>query len=149
VTHTSAAARRMTNLPGPHRAAILALVVFALAAGSASAQARPQPRGMLRQFAPGLLVRTSYVADSSAAYRVEIWDLVVGPGKTSAAAKLPGGAILEVRAGSGTLVIESKRQEFRPGAVVTISQGSAFALENGRKDLALAIRATVISLRRS
>src|SRR5229473_5249580 len=112
--------RRMTRSSGSHRATILALVVFALAAQPAWAPARQEPRGILRQYAPGLLVRTSYVAESSAAYRVEIWDLVVGPGKTSAAVKLPGGAVLEVRAGSGTVVIQGKRREFRPGAVFTI-----------------------------
>src|SRR5258706_11595748 len=43
-----------------------------------------------QEFAPGLLAQTVYVADAGGPYRVEIWDLLVGPGKKSGAAKLPG-----------------------------------------------------------
>ena len=141
----------------------LALAVVALAAPRVSAQtaaqqaqaaqasqaAQSQTPPMYRQLVPGLLVRTRFVADSVGAPRVELWDLLVGPGRRSGAATLPGGAVLEVRGGSGRVSVgRQPPRELRSGATLEVPEGASFTLENGRTDLGLTIRATVIAARR-
>jgi hypothetical protein len=103
------------------------------------------PASTFHQYATGLLARTTYAADSTGPYRVEIWDLVVGPGMRSATTALPGGAVFEVRTGSGRIEIERNRQELRQGETLAVAQGAPFSLVNGRNDLQLAIRAVVIT----
>ena len=62
----------------------------------------------------------------------------------SEAATLPGGAVLEVRGGSGRITVGDKDQELRTGAMLAVPDGASFRLLNGRDDLGLSIRATVI-----
>lgn len=123
-------------------------VVLALPCASASAQLgrqRPPPR--YAQFAPGLLARTRFSTDSGSRH-VEIWDLLVGPAVRSKAATLPGGAVLEIRAGSGRILIDGTERELRQGQTFAVAEGASFAFVNSRRDLGLAIRAVIISARR-
>lgn len=106
---------------------------------------RPQGDGIFRQYAPGLLARVNYQAESTGRYRIALWDLLVGPGKSSEPVKLPGGAVVEVRSGSGRAVIDGQAQEISGGAIFVVNQGSSLALTNGRDDLAFALRVTLIS----
>ena len=129
-------------------AAILGTVFF-IGTEPSAAQTRPAERPTAappayRQLVPGLLARTRFVAPTSADRRVELWDLLVGPGKRSAPATLPGGAVLEVRGGSGRITVGDKDQELRTGATLAVPDGTSFRLVNGREDLGLSIRATVI-----
>jgi hypothetical protein len=101
--------------------------------------------GMFRPFAPGLLTRVSYTAPTTGRYRVAIWDLLVGPGKACDAVKLPGGAVIEVRSGRGHATIDGQARALTGGATFVVNEGSSFALSNRRDDLALALRATLIS----
>ena len=141
--------------------AALALVAAAIAvvaprAGAQSAaapgqrQVQPaQPAPPFRQLAPGLLARTRFVADSAGSPRVELWDLLVGPGRRSGPASLPGGAVLEVRGGSGRISVGGRQaRELRPGATLAIPEGASFTIVNARTDLGLSIRATIITARR-
>jgi len=143
MTDTRAASRTMS---APRHARWLLLgAALALASPLEAQRTTKPPASTFHQYATGLLARTTYAADSTGPYRVEIWDLVVGPGMRSAPAALPGGAVFEVRAGSGQIEIERKRQELAQGAAVAVAQGVHFSLVNGRKDLQLAIRAVVIT----
>ncbi len=100
---------------------------------------------MFRQYAPGLLARVNYEADATGRYRVALWDLLVGPGKTSEPANLPGGAVVEVRSGNGRAVIDGNAREITGGSTFVVNEGSSLALANGSADLALALRVTLIS----
>jgi hypothetical protein len=106
----------------------------------------PQRDGMFRQYAPGLLARVNYQAEVAGRYRAALWDLLVGPGKTSEPVKLPGGAVIEVRSGSGRAVIDSQARQISGGTTFIVDEGSSLALANGNNDLALALRVTLISV---
>ena len=113
-----------------------------------AAQARPDTTrdGLFHQYAPGLLARVNYQADSTGSLRVAIWDLLVGPGKRMAApVTLPGGAVFEVRSGAGRIDLDGVAQEIRGGAAFAVHQGTRFALTNGSTEAALALRVTLIS----
>lgn len=114
--------------------------------GQAVAPTPTQRDGIFRQYGPGLLARVNYQTDSTGGYRIELWDLLVGPAKTSEPVKLPGGAVVEVRSGSGRAVIDGQAREITGGATFVVHQGSSLVLTNGRDDLALALRVTLISL---
>ena len=124
--------------------AALALITIVVT-GLARAQVATQPADAFRQIVPGLLARTIYTAESSGPHRVEIWDIVVGPGMKSEATTFPGGAVLEVRGGHGSITIDDKRQELPLGSTLPVDDGHKFALENADKEAALSLRVVVIS----
>ncbi len=127
-------------------ALIGALCLASPLAAQARAPVPAQRDGMFRQFAPGLLARINYQADSAGPYRIAIWDLLVGPGqRMTAPATLPGGAVLEVRTGTGRIEIDGAVRELRGGGAFVVHQGSRFVITNGREDAALAIRVTLIA----
>lgn len=91
---------------------------------------RTQPANAFTSLAPGILTRTVYSAGSGAGYRVEVRDLLVGPGQKASAVSLPGGAVIEVRSGQGVITVAGQRRELRIGATLTLSQDQAFDVEN-------------------
>lgn len=104
-----------------------------------------EPRDAYRSFATGLLVRTRFApADKDARYAIEIWDAMVGPGKASEKARLPGAAVVEVRSGTGVLTVGGKPHQLRAGATASIDDGADFTLTNSDKDSPLILRVTVI-----
>lgn len=138
------------------RAFLCGAVALLLGICAADAAAQPGPgagkpppgRDTFHQYAEGLLVRPVFASDSAGAYRVEVWDLLVGPGMRSAEVRLPGGAVCEVRAGSGVLRREGGRDlQLAPGATFTLSEGARFVVANGRDDLGLSIHAVIVSRR--
>jgi hypothetical protein len=100
-----------------------------------------EPRNAFKQLVPGLLVHTRYVAEGRPA--VEIWDLMVGPGRKSEKARLPGAAVLEVRSGRGMLRA-AKPIELRIGASQALAEGEDFSIVNTDPEAPLILRATVI-----
>jgi hypothetical protein len=125
---------------------LLALVVALTPALDGQQPAvQPDQTGMFRQYAPGLLARVNYQSDAEGRWRVAIWDLLVGPGKTSDAVRLPGGAVIEVRGGSGRAIIDGKPREISGGTTFAVDEGSSLALANGSTELALALRVTLIA----
>ena len=97
-----------------------------------------------KQYVAGLLARTVYRTDENPRFTVEIWDLLVGPGKKSDPATLPGGAIFEVRAGSGVINAGDNSRDVKLGATMAIEDGQSFQIQNGSADSALSIRAVII-----
>jgi hypothetical protein len=125
---------------------LLALVVaLTPALDGQQAAVQPDQTGMFRQYAPGLLARVNYQSDAEGRWRVAIWDLLVGPGKTSDAVRLPGGAVIEVRGGGGRAIIDGKPREISGGTTFAVDEGSSLALANGSTELALALRVTLIA----
>ena len=90
------------------------------------------------QLAQGLFTRTMYAAASGTGYRVEVRDLLVGPGQRTEEVSLPGAAVLEFRSGNGAITAGGKRQEFAARSTFVLSEGQAFVIENSAE-----IRATI------
>ncbi len=97
-----------------------------------------------KQYAPGLLARTIYKAEQTGDLEVEVWELLVGPGKKSEAAKVPGAAVAEVRSGSGVVTIGEKRRDIKSGTGFSIDDGEAFQIENSSQEEGLALRVVLI-----
>jgi hypothetical protein len=102
------------------------------------------PQNPFKQYARGLLARTIYKAEQTDDLEIEIWELLVGPGKKSEAAKLPGAAVAEVRSGIGVVTIGGKPQDLKSGAGFSISDGEAFQVENRSKEDGLSLRVVLI-----
>lgn len=94
-----------------------------------------------RQYAEGLLVREVYTTRDRVV--IDIWDLMVGPGKTSASVNLPGSVVLEVRSGSGTLVQGDRREALRLGTVLSLPSQARFSLSNASRTQPLVLRAII------
>jgi hypothetical protein len=125
---------------------LLAVLAVILGSGFARAQVEvPPAESLLKQIAPGLLARTIYTAVPTGPYRVEIWELVVGPGRRSEATSLPGGVVLEVRSGNGIITVGERHHKVTNGSTLSVAEGSAFAIQNTNEESALSLRAVVIS----
>ena len=125
------------------------VVALVLAAVFVTAQQRrqvPRPIPMYEQYAEGLLARTIYVSEGGP-QRVEIWDLLVGPGRRTAPFRLPGGAVLETRSGQGNVTVSGKQYRVTTGTPFTADEGSEIVLVNGNSDIGLYVRAIVITAR--
>ena len=118
---------------------------FLLVAGLAAAQETRET--MYRQYTEGLLARTAYTADAGGGLRVELWDLLVGPGKATRPFKLPGAAVLEIRSGQATVAIGGKEQRVTIGTPLSADEDSEIVLVNANADIPLSIRAIVITAR--
>jgi gentisate 1,2-dioxygenase len=121
-----------------------ALLFSCVATGAQVATQQPTATPGYRQLVPGLLTRSRFAAQAAGGRRIELWDLLVGPGRRSGDATLPGAAVFEVRGGTGRIVIDGKEQELRSGATLPVPERASFQLINTRTDLGLSIRATVI-----
>jgi len=88
----------------------------------------------------GLLTRTVFETDAPGDLHVEVRDLLVGPGQTTASVSLPGAAIFEVRLGSGTVVVNDKPRQIQTGATMAVSEGESFVIENkGENPIAIRV----------
>lgn len=101
-----------------------------------------QPDKPYVPLAPGVLTRTVYQTTNGQAHRIEVRDLLVGPGRSSSSVTLPGAAVFEVRSGSGLVTTAGKRQEVATGATFLLSEGEAFTIEN-KTDLPITMRVHV------
>lgn len=148
---TSGGAASPAQPAGPEAAATRHRVPTAGLQGQEGAEAQEalQPGRVVeeipyRAFAPGLLVRNTYRAPAEGALQVEIWDLLVGPGSRSEAARLPGAAVLEVRTGSGTALVDGESSELSLGATLLIGEEAEVAFDNPGEG-PLSMRAILIS----
>jgi hypothetical protein len=123
---------------------VVVLAALSVAIGAQVAAPRSTAPPGYRQLVSGLLARSRFTVDAPGGRRVELWDLLVGPGLKSAEATLPGAAVLEVRGGSGQIVVGGKPQDLRAGATLSVPERTSFQVVNTRTDLGLSIRATVI-----
>lgn len=56
-----------------------------------------RPANPFTRYAPGLLARPLYRAAPGDGYRLEVWDFLVGPGRSTDSVSLPGAAVFEAR----------------------------------------------------
>ncbi len=99
-----------------------------------------QSKGPYVEAAKGLLTRTVFETDAPGDLHVEVRDLLVGPGQTTASLSLPGAAIFEVRLGSGTVVVNDKARQIQTGATMAVSEGESFVIENkGENPIAIRV----------
>lgn len=121
-------------------------VVVYTAHSPQNAAATNTPAGaVMRQHTPGLMARTLFVSESPGSrHRVETWEMLVGPGKKSEPAMLPGAAVLEIASGTGRIAIAGKSQEVKTGDVVAANEGDSLAFEAQSPGSGLLIRATVV-----
>ena len=130
--------------PQPRETVASTAAVGAIVAPQQARLSETEPLQPLREFAPGLMARTLYVAESNDPYRIEVWDLLVGPGKKTSAVSLPGAAVIEIRSGRGVLTIAGKAGDVAQGAVISVNDGDQLAIENRAPDVGLIMRATVV-----
>lgn len=125
---------------------VTALCLLLLVVHPAQAQRpqQPAPTEMLTQYAPGVLAKTSFRATTRDALAIEIWDLVVGPGKRSERFLLPGGAVLEVKSGRGSVDVAGKSNDVRLGSVISVAERDSLALTNNDPEASLVLRAVVV-----
>ena len=102
-----------------------------------------QPKTPYMEAAKGLLTRTVFETDAPGDVHIEVRDLLVGPGQTTASVSLPGAAVFEVRLGSGTAIVSGKAREIQTGATMAVSEGEWFVIEN-KGENPIAIRAHLI-----
>jgi hypothetical protein len=99
-----------------------------------------QPKTPYVEAAKGLLTRTVFETDAPGDTHIEVRDLLVGPGQTTASVSLPGAAILEVRLGGGTVVVHDKARQIQAGATMAVSEGESFVIENkGENPIAIRV----------
>jgi hypothetical protein len=97
-----------------------------------------------KQYAPGLLARTAYKSQQAGGLTVEMWDMLVGPGQKSATASLPGGGVVQIRSGVGSITVSGKPQQARTGTSFPIPEGEPFQVSNGSAEEALILRVIVV-----
>jgi|SRR5579864_1269159 len=102
-----------------------------------------QPKEPYSQLNAGIMTRTLFEAATSNGYRVEVRDLLIGPRQRTERISLPGGAVFEIRSGSGILTANGKRQELSPGSTLSLSEGQAFSIDNS-SDAPITIRVYLI-----
>lgn len=125
----------------------IALCTALVLSGAACGQDAPttteaQPSASYRSLATGLLMRPVYSTRNQVT--VEIWDLMVGPGKSSEETRLPGDAVLEVRSGAGLLRVGTEERKLTIGSTTTLTADQAFRLQNGSPQQALMLRAVIV-----
>jgi hypothetical protein len=133
---------------------LAAVVVFTIRSGPAAAQqldTPPQPASSTgsvpnyQPLVPGLLARTRFSVAETSGRRVQLLDLLVGPGKRSSRTSFEGPAVLELRAGDAVLTIGDRQQRISSGATVHIPARVGIEITNLRGDLDVSMRATVVT----
>jgi hypothetical protein len=86
--------------------------------------------GNFQEMVPGLLGRTVFKTDAKD-IRIEIMDILVGPGKASEPIVLKSGALLDVQGGEAVLIVDGKPHRVKPGGnAVSFAQGQTIMIDN-------------------
>ena len=136
-----ACAPREENVVAPQTATPTTTPTPAIDRAQLAPDAQQNP---FKQFAPGLMARTIYKADGTGDLDVEIWEMLVGPGKKSEPAKLPGAGVAEVRSGTGVATVGEKREELKSGTGFSIPEGATFQLENSSQEEGLSLQVVLV-----
>jgi hypothetical protein len=123
--------------------AVVLLSVFGDARPTFAQDARPP--GEYRQWVPGLLSRSIFKSPVDDKVTVEIFDLMVGPGQSSEAITLTGGAVLDIQAGDASLSVDGKAQRVQAGGVVSLAQNQKIAIDNTRAQRSFVARLILLS----
>ena len=125
----------------------LILVFLLVAAWVAAAPALAQVKAEFQRFADGLLVRKTFESTQNRGRTIEIWDLVVAPGKTTEEFRLPRSGVFEVRSGQGAMAVAGVEKDrlLKTGDTFAVDDGAALKLTNFDKEFAMALRAVLVS----
>jgi hypothetical protein len=109
----------------------------------------PQEPPSFRELADGVLFRSvQSAAPAGAPYEVEMWEILVAKGRIADLGdRLPGGAILEVFAGTGSLRVGDNKREVGPGAIIRVDERTPLTFDNSQGEAPLEFRATLIRRR--
>lgn len=91
----------------------------------------------------GVAKRSVFTTTSPAGLAIDVQDFLVAPGHPAVDLALAGGAVLEVRQGTGEAVVGEEKIELRPGLVVTV--GAEEFLRITARGEPLALRAWIAS----
>lgn len=96
--------------------------------------------------APGLYARPIVqTASARGDYTVEVWSLLVSPRSTTGEARLPGAAVVTVRAGRVELITGDQKTRLEPGATASVPEGASLRFVNGDAKRPAHLRAVVLS----
>jgi hypothetical protein len=107
---------------------------------------RYRPANPFSPAGDNLFTRTVFAADGPPGYRLEVRELIVTAHKRTEAISLPGGALFEVRYGSGALDEGGKRREIKAGSTFLITEGETVTMEN-TSELPLVARVYLVKAR--
>lgn len=99
------------------------------------------------KYADGLYILPLFrTVSADRAYQVDVWNLLVGPGQETAEFELPGTAILLIKAGSATIVVDDiEREQLEMGAILVVQPRSRLQITNRANDRPVAVRVTLFS----
>lgn len=101
------------------------------------------------ELADGLWFRRVLETEApSGLYSVEVWGLLVGAGRSTERAALPGAAVLLIRSGRAVLVTENGKQELELGSTAFVPEGVAAGFVNPDQERPAILRAVILSGRR-
>lgn len=89
-----------------------------------------QPQKPLTVVSPGLLARTLFVATKGPGYSVHVQELLVGPKQHARDVALPGPAVVDVHAGSGSIRLRNQLTEIQIGTHFVVGQAERFDVQN-------------------
>lgn len=96
--------------------------------------------------APGLYARPIVqTASARGDYTVEVWSLIVSPHATTGEAKLPGAAVVTLRAGRVELISGDQKTRLEPGWTASVPEGASLRFVNGDASRPAHLRAVVLS----
>jgi len=95
-----------------------------------SVRAEGQPANPYAPAFGDALAREVYRASSGSGFRVEVRDVLVGPGRKASRIHLAGPAVVEVRSGAGRFTMDSTPTERKTGATFALPEGQTLDIEN-------------------
>ena len=123
----------MNSALRPWPAVVVTLAVALGWAASVLAQAPPgAPTGAVRyeQVVEGVHAAKLFGTDALADVRVEVDDVILGPGKSAPALTFSGFRIVELKSGEVETTIHGQRAQRRPGAFWVVGPGQSYAIRN-------------------
>jgi hypothetical protein len=109
-------------------------------------QDRLTPTPQYAALAPGLYGRQIVqTASDRGDYTVQILSLLVSPRMSTGEAKLPGAAVITLRAGRVELITGDQRTRLDPGVTASVPEGASLRFVNSDESRPAQLRAVVIS----
>jgi len=111
-----------------------------------AARAAPLPEGPnYEKYAEGLYARRVFrTVNPTEEYSVEVWALLIGPGKKTAEVTFPGAATLLVRSGRAVITTRDAKRELGLGASLLVPEGQKVSIVNLDAERPVSIRAVIM-----
>lgn len=97
------------------------------------------------KYAEGLYSRRVFrTVNPTEEYSVEVWALLIGPGKQTTEVTFPGAATLLVRSGRAAIATRDAKREFGLGASLLVPEGQKVSIVNLDAERPVSIRAVIV-----